>query len=244
MIPKIIWQTHSYKFKDLPLFLKGPMLSWQENNKDYKYNYVNHIERKIFINNNFGKEWLSFYEQCESQVFQADMWRVLCIYEYGGIYADMDTICLRSINDFMDLNKDFICEAGFPKAHGWINTSIFASQPKGKFITDLKNLIYDRCKAKNGNQITVEDCGPLAYSQLMDNYIENRRDISDIQLSDSNYEINKEESVLQINGSTTWNDIKWGFDFSYLNDIYKSLIKDSKIDIKLYAKGGHGGWIV
>jgi hypothetical protein len=78
----------------------------------------------------------------------------------------------------------------------------------------------------------------------MDNYIENRRDISDIQLSDSNYEINKEESVLQINGSTTWNDIKWGFDFSYLNDIYKSLIKDSKIDIKLYAKGGHGGWIV
>jgi mannosyltransferase OCH1-like enzyme len=244
VIPKIIWQTHSYLLEDLPIFLKGPMLSWQENNEDYKYNYINHIERQSFIQETFGEEWSSLYSQCESQVFQADMWRILCLYEYGGIYADMDTICLKSINSFMDLNKDFICEAGFQRTHGWINTSIIASKPKGKFITDLKNLVFNRCKSKNNNPITVKECGPLAYSELMDNYIESKKDISNIQLSDPNYVINGEESVLQINGSTTWNDIKWGFDFSYLNDIYKCVLKDSKIDIKIYAKGGHGGWIV
>lgn len=243
MIPKTIWQTHSYFLEELPLFLKGPMLSWQENNKDYKHNYVNHIQRRSFIEDCFGPKWLSLYDQCESQVFQADMWRVLCIYEFGGVYADMDTLCLKDINSFIDLNKDFVCEAGFERKHGWINTSIFASKPKGKFITDLKNLIFDRCNSKSGKSMTVEDCGPLAFSELMDKYIDNKKDISSIDLCKPNFLINDEESVLQIGGSTSWNDIKWGFNFSYLNEIYNCLIKNSKIDIKLYGKGGHGGWV-
>ena len=135
------------------------------------------------------------------------------------------------------------CEAGFERKHGWINTSIFASKPKGKFITDLKNLIFDRCNSKSGKSMTVEDCGPLAFSELMDKYIDNKKDISSIDLCKPNFLINDEESVLQIGGSTSWNDIKWGFNFSYLNEIYNCLIKNSKIDIKLYGKGGHGGWV-
>jgi mannosyltransferase OCH1-like enzyme len=244
MIPKIIWQTHSFLLEDLPLFAKGPMLSWIEQNKDYTHNYVNHFERESFIYNIFGEDWLNFYKQCQSQVFQADMWRVLCLYEHGGIYADMDTICLSGIDSFLDLNKDFICEAGFPKTHGWINTSIFASEPKGKFITKLKDLLYKRCKEKDGEPITVEDCGPLAFSEAMDKYMDDGCDMSDISLCEFNYPVNNKESVLQIFGSTTWNDVKWGFDFSYLNEIYSSIIKDSKTDIKIYTKTGHGGWNV
>jgi len=243
MIPKIIWQTHSFLLEDLPFFAKGPMLSWIEQNKDYTHNYVNHFERESFIYNTFGEDWLNLYKQCQSQVFQADMWRVLCLYEYGGIYADIDTICLVNIESFLDLSKDFICEAGFPKTYGWINTSIFASKAKGRFITDLKNLIYERCKAKNGEPITVEDCGPLAFSEVMDGYINGPLDISDIQLCDYNFPVEHKESVLQILGSATWNDIKDGFNFSYLNEIYNCFIKDSKTDIKIYTKASHGGWI-
>ena len=242
MIPRTIWQTHSYAFEELPLFLRGPMLSWVENNPAFKHNYIDHLSRRSFIGNIFGDEWLSFYDRCKSQVFQADMWRVLCIYEHGGIYADMDTICLSPIDLFMDLDKDFICEAGFPKDHGWINTSIFASAPKGKFISRLKDVIYTNCKKNDKENITVKDCGPLAFSEAMDLHIANNLSTSDITFANFNYPIDNVESVLQIYGSTTWNDIKWGFDFSYLNEIYKSLTNDSKLDIKFYTKKGHGGW--
>ena len=244
MIPKIIWQTHSYLKEELPLFLQGPMLSWQENNPDYVHNFVNHLERKNFIEDNFGKEWADLYSRCGSQVFEADMWRILCLYEYGGIYADMDTVCLKPIEYFINLDKDFVCEAGFGEEHGWINTSIFATKPKGKFITDLKNFVFNKFKQKNDAAMTVDDCGPLAYSAVMDEYISSGVDISNIALCHPNYRVGDEESVMQINGSTTWNDIKWGFDFSYLNDIYSSLMKDSKIDLKIYTKTGHGGWVV
>jgi hypothetical protein len=142
----------------------------------------------------------------------------------------------------MDLDKDFICEAGFPKDHGWINTSIFASAPKGKFISKLKDVIYMRCASGNGESISIKDCGPLAFSAAMDAYIENNEDVSDIVFANFNYPANNEESVLQIYGSTTWNDVKWGFDFSYLNEIYKPITGDSKLDIKFYTKKGHGGW--
>jgi mannosyltransferase OCH1-like enzyme len=242
MIPKTIWQTHSYLLEELPLFLRGPMLSWMEKNSTFKHNYVDHFSRRSFIDDTFGNEWLSFYDRCESQVFQADMWRVLCLYEHGGVYADMDTICLSPIDSFMDLDKDFICEAGFPKDHGWINTSIFASAPKGKFISKLKDVIYMRCASGNGESISIKDCGPLAFSEAMDSYIENNKDVSDIVFANFNYPSNNEESVLQIYGSTTWNDVKWGFDFSYLNEIYKPITGDSKLDIKFYTKKGHGGW--
>jgi mannosyltransferase OCH1-like enzyme len=242
MIPKIIWQTHSYLIEDLPLFAKGPMLSWIENNKDYTHNYINHFERESFINNHFGEEWARLYGQCKYQVFQSDMWRILCLYEYGGIYADMDTMCLTNIDSFIDLSKDFVCEAGFPKTYGWINSSIFATKPKGKFITDLKNLIYERCKNKNGESITIEDCGPMAFSLVMDQYINSGRDMSDIALCDYNFAVKNEESVLQILASVTWNDVKSGFDFSYLNEIYNNFAKDSKTDIKIYTKTSHGGW--
>ena len=242
MIPKIIWQTHSYLFEDLPLFAKAPMLSWIEQNKDYTHNYVNHFEKESFIYDTFGEDWLKLYNQCQSKVFQADMWRILCLYEYGGIYADIDTLCLEGIDSFIDLSKDFVCEAGFPKTHGWINSSIIASKPKGKFITDLKNLIYERCKAKNGGPITIEECGPLAYSLLMDRYIDSGRDMSDISLCDHNFAKDNKEPVLQIFASVTWNDVKEGFDFSYLNEIYSNFAKDSKTDIKIYTKKSHGGW--
>jgi hypothetical protein len=104
--------------------------------------------------------------------------------------------------------------------------------------------LYKRCKEKDGEPITVEDCGPLAFSEAMDKYMDDGCDMSDISLCEFNYPVNNKESVLQIFGSTTWNDVKWGFDFSYLNEIYSSIIKDSKTDIKIYTKTGHGGWNV
>jgi hypothetical protein len=66
--------------------------------------------------------------------------------------------------------------------------------------------------------------------------------MSDISLCDHNFVKDNKEPVLQIFGSVTWNDVKEGFNFSYLNDIYSNFAKNSKTDIKIYTKKSHGGW--
>jgi len=103
MIPKIIWQTHEYEIKDLPDEFKTKMNSWKEMNPTWDYRYTNATERLEHIKNFGGEELLSFYKDC-SRVTQSDIWRYIILYEFGGVYSDIDTQCIMPLDQMMDLH--------------------------------------------------------------------------------------------------------------------------------------------
>jgi mannosyltransferase OCH1-like enzyme len=99
MIPKIIWQTHNYKKEHLAGHHKRICANWINLNPGWDYRYVSHIDREIKV-----KQYPELYEiylRCEP-MYQADIWRYIVTYEEGGVYADMDSLCIQPLDEILN----------------------------------------------------------------------------------------------------------------------------------------------
>lgn len=91
MIPKIIWQTHKFKYEDLPdIYLKNSN-TWKEAFPDWEYRYFSDADIDSFMSE-FYPEYVDIYRSIKGGMYRADIWRYLTVYKYGGLYADMDSI--------------------------------------------------------------------------------------------------------------------------------------------------------
>jgi len=91
MVEKIIWQTHKFKYEDLPeIYLKNSK-TWIEGLPGWEYRYFSDIDVENFIKE-FYPQYLIIYNSIKPGMYRADIWRYLVVYKYGGIYADMDSI--------------------------------------------------------------------------------------------------------------------------------------------------------
>jgi hypothetical protein len=134
MIPKIIWQTHENKYNDLLPFQKNIINTWKNLNPGWEYKYIDAHERSLMV-----KEYSDFlhrYYMESDKLHQSDIWRLVAIYTYGGFYADMDSICVETIQDSIDKKyngEDLVCSSiGFQ--HSGINSSNFAGIKNSKII--------------------------------------------------------------------------------------------------------------
>jgi mannosyltransferase OCH1-like enzyme len=99
-IPKIIWQTHNYIYEELPEYLKKVTRTWINLNPNWEYKYVNHIDRAEFVKTE-DPVLYTHYDKL-APVIQADIWRYLVTYKYGGAYADMDSVCKVPLDYMLD----------------------------------------------------------------------------------------------------------------------------------------------
>ena len=65
---------------------------------------------------------------------QADILRLQILYQYGGVYLDIDTICLKPFHDLFKFNITL----GYQSTHGLCN-AVIISKPKNIFIKDWLN---------------------------------------------------------------------------------------------------------
>jgi hypothetical protein len=134
MIPKIIWQTHENDYDNLLPFQKDITNTWKNLNPGWEYKYINAEQRYIQIKE-YNELIFNYYINAD-KIHQADIWRFIIIYQYGGFYADLDSICIQSIDD--SLLKDYkeeelICSPiGFQ--HPGINNSNFGAVKNSKII--------------------------------------------------------------------------------------------------------------
>jgi hypothetical protein len=108
MIPKIIWQTYKTKKDDVPPYARRAMRTWTDRNPGWSHRYRSQPEVLDFIRESFGPEWLEIVlTKCPVGVMTADIWRLMILYRFGGVYADLDTECLVPIDSWLDGLADF-----------------------------------------------------------------------------------------------------------------------------------------
>ncbi len=108
MIPKIIWQTYKDPYDLLPQYQKDAAQTWKDLNPEYEWHYMDDSQAKEFIYSEYGQEWLDIFNNCPVGVMRGDLWRYLVIYAFGGVYADLDTLCLSPIDNWLLNDKEFI----------------------------------------------------------------------------------------------------------------------------------------
>jgi mannosyltransferase OCH1-like enzyme len=135
MIPKIIWQTHNYKYEDLPDHLLKITKNWKYVNPDWEYKYVDHIERENFVESK-SLELYNLYLKAKPE-FQSDIWRLLALYEFGGVYADMDSVCIKPLTYMLKkyTDQNFVSVKAYNT--GFINIAHFAVPKKSPVMLNI-----------------------------------------------------------------------------------------------------------
>ena len=105
-IPKNIFQT--WKTKDISDGFKSLTNTWKENNPDYTYFLFDNNDCDEFIKTNFEISVYNTYCKIIPGAFKADLWRYCVLYVNGGVYIDIDTICLGNIDSFLNDDVEFM----------------------------------------------------------------------------------------------------------------------------------------
>jgi inositol phosphorylceramide mannosyltransferase catalytic subunit len=94
-IPKIVFQTWKSRV-ELPDNYRYWRNTFVKNNPDFQCLLWDDADNRAFIKDQFP--WfLSVYEGFPAEIFRADAVRPFFLLRYGGLYADMDTECLKPI---------------------------------------------------------------------------------------------------------------------------------------------------
>ncbi len=99
MIPKLIHQT--WKTDAIPDRFKAWSATWSRHNPQWQRRHWSDRALLDFVAQAFP-EFLELYCSFAEGVKRADAARYLLLYKFGGVYADIDTECLASLDVLLD----------------------------------------------------------------------------------------------------------------------------------------------
>lgn len=111
MIPRIIhqtWRSPVYDRED------GSPESWKTRNPDWTYRLWTDADLEDFVAAEFP-DFLDLYRSYPNPVQRADLGRYMLLHRFGGVYADMDTDCLASLDAIATDDRVILCEE--PRLH-------------------------------------------------------------------------------------------------------------------------------
>ena len=118
-IPYIIYQT--FKTNQIPINMYTAISSWLEKNPAYDYYFyddndiLEYIENYNYSKYNFNftkEELLKAYHKIKPGAGKADLFRLLAIYNTGGCYFDVDTVCENPLDDYILEDDEIVTGLG------------------------------------------------------------------------------------------------------------------------------------
>lgn len=102
-IPRKIWQTNFSNQCTLPLILNckhNRALS-----KGFEYHYVSTEEREKYLLTHAPMRVASAYKRLTDDAAQADLWRLVVLYNVGEIYMDIDATLVNNLGSIISGKK-------------------------------------------------------------------------------------------------------------------------------------------
>lgn len=140
MIPKIIhycWLSSD----PIPVQLENFMKSWKKQLPDYEFMLWNFerfsIDKSVWVKEAFENK---------KYAFAADYIRLYAIYNFGGIYLDLDVELLKSFNPFLHLNS-MIC---YEKHNSLPEMAVFGAEKHSEWVKKSLSYYEGRTFINNG----------------------------------------------------------------------------------------------
>jgi len=167
MIPKIIHQT--WKTTQIPDNWLESQKSCKALHPDYKYILWTDDDMDKFVKReypNFYKVYISY----KYDIQRCDVFRYLVLFKYGGIYLDLDIICKKNLNNF--LNYDLVLTYSSNIKTSMTNSfiMIIPEHPFFKYCIDqLPN--YSNSYSYFGKHLHImNSTGPIFLTNMIYNY--------------------------------------------------------------------------
>jgi len=106
LIPKRMMQT--WEHKQLNPQFQEIVDTWKKHNPHYEFALLDSTEREQFIQKHFEKDVVYAYQQIIPGAYKSDLFRYCYLWVEGGVYADIDTLCMGKLDDFLVPEVDFV----------------------------------------------------------------------------------------------------------------------------------------
>jgi len=106
-IPNIIFRMSSYPFDNIPNEIKNVLSHCNIINPDYIQIYLSDDDCNLFIEE-YYPEYSEAYHTVIPGAFRSDIIRLLLLYKYGGVYADIGHTFIQPINMIINDSYDLV----------------------------------------------------------------------------------------------------------------------------------------
>lgn len=170
-IPKIVFRTGPFKLANAPDVVKQNLQDLVDQNPSYTQIYFDDDDCRDFIMDNFP-EYILEYDILIPTAFKADLWRLLVIYKYGGIYNDIGHKYITSIDKIVT-EKDIMifCIDDVNAPLIGIHNAFFASYPKSDIIKHLIKTIITNIRNRSYGIDPLSITGPHAWAVGINEYL-------------------------------------------------------------------------
>jgi len=188
-IPKIIHQTYSKKKGLHQLFIDN-IARLRELNSGWDYHLYDEDERREFIASHYDRDILGSYEKINPLYgpAKADFFRYLLLYQKGGVYLDVKSTLIKTLDDVLRPDDNYILshwrnEKGQPR-EGWGLYPILGGRgeyqqwhivaaPRHPFLEAVIHRVkrnidnYNTSRDGVGKNGVIRMTGPIAYTQAI-----------------------------------------------------------------------------
>ena len=223
-IPRIVHQTHKHKFEELPSGLSKAVQSWIDTNPEYEHRYYSDKEMSDIMSDVTDTKVQSAYNKLqtlfpEKGALKADLFRLVIVQQYGGVYVDADTMAKTPLCKIINEDDEFVSGIGMRKdLHQWI---IIAS-PNHPFINialegTVDNILNTE-PPKNNRKLEYWT-GPPIYNKTIEDYC--KKYASKLNMSPGVHKCpNNPNTYRIVKGDFLGNNVIFKYD-GYLNDLKK-----------------------
>ncbi len=121
----------------VPDGVRSLMQSWPEANPSYGHHVVDHASAKAFVELHATPLMCEAFASAVSPVLQSDLFRLVWLYERGGIYADADDRCRHSLEPLLNGGVSLLL---LQEDIGSIGNNFIAVAPRHPFVADVLEL--------------------------------------------------------------------------------------------------------
>ncbi|WP_052951544.1 glycosyltransferase family 32 protein [Devosia soli] len=104
-IPKIVHFT--WKTKTLTRFAQRIWREWEKTNPDWELRLWDDAEIRALVAEHYPQH-LETFDSYPSGIFRADAFRFFVLHKFGGVYADLDVLPYRNINELVERTECFV----------------------------------------------------------------------------------------------------------------------------------------
>ena len=169
MIPKLLFQTFETKYVSNEF--QSIIDSWKIHNPEYKYTLYDAKDREEFIEQYFHKRVSDAYKRILPGAFKADLWRYCILYIYGGVYVDIDTLCLGKLDDFLQ-DKSIECMAPIDLDQGYkVSNGFICSVPNSPILMNCIQRIVHTVETNIIPADRLDFSGPGVLGRSINTYL-------------------------------------------------------------------------
>ena len=131
-IHQIFWNIQGKELNEIPLFEQS-IKSIKDNNPDAEHILWSRSDCQKLMKNKLP-EYLEFYNNMRYDIQRLDFMRAAILYCEGGIYVDLDLVCLKNLNPLFEY-KFFIHSLRHikPKLTEYVNNDLMGSKKGFRF---------------------------------------------------------------------------------------------------------------